>query len=194
MVLDGTQDKISAPPAPDAATGQYEIDPAIVDHMEFYLLNYFKPALAQQTRAVSAGRAVFHRIACASCHVSDLTINHDRRVADVETVYDPVRSTFNTLFATATALITAWDDGSGYPMLKRPQGSAFLVKNIFTDFKRHDLGPNFYERNYDGTLQKLFLTLPLWGVCQTRPYGYDGSSMRITNCIMDNSGVCQSTL
>jgi hypothetical protein len=23
----------------------------------------------------------------------------------------------------------------------------FVVRNIFTDFKRHDLGPNFHERN-----------------------------------------------
>jgi di-heme oxidoreductase (putative peroxidase) len=191
MVLDGAQDKISAPPAPDAATGQYEIDPAIVDHTEFYLLNYFKPALGQQTRAVSVGRAVFHRIGCASCHVSDLTINHDRRVADVETVYDPVRSTFNTLFATATALITIWDDGSGYPMLKRPQGSAFLVKNIFTDFKRHDLGPSFYERNYDGTLQKVFLTRPLWGVGSTGPYGHDGRSMTLDDVILRHGGEAQ---
>src|SRR5947207_5957153 len=39
MVLDGSQDIISASPSPDTQTGQYEIDPAIVDHLEFYLLN-----------------------------------------------------------------------------------------------------------------------------------------------------------
>ena len=43
----------------------------------------------------------------------------------------------------------------------------FLVKNIFTDFKRHDLGPSFYERNYDGTMQKQMMTRPLWGVAST---------------------------
>ena len=42
-----------------------------------------------------------------------------------------------------------------------------LVKNIFADFKRHDLGTNFYERNYDGTLQTMFLTRPLWGFSKT---------------------------
>jgi len=39
MVLDGAKDKISAPPAPDPNNGN-EIDPALVDHLEFYLLNY----------------------------------------------------------------------------------------------------------------------------------------------------------
>lgn len=29
--------------------------------------------------------------------------------------------------------------------------ASFLVKDIFTDFKQHDLGTNFYERNWDGT-------------------------------------------
>jgi hypothetical protein len=38
------------------------------------------------------------------------------------------------------------------------------VKDIFADVKLHDLGSNFYERNWDGTLQKQFLTRPLWGV------------------------------
>src|SRR5207253_669686 len=48
MVLDGTQDKISPPPAADASSCQYEIDPAIVDHLEFYLLNYFKAGTGKQ--------------------------------------------------------------------------------------------------------------------------------------------------
>jgi hypothetical protein len=54
MVLDGNLDAISPLPGPDAETGQYEIDPAIVDHLEFYLLNYFKPGLGQQTMTTPA--------------------------------------------------------------------------------------------------------------------------------------------
>lgn len=46
MVLDGSKDKISASPAPDTANGK-QIDPALVDHLEFYLLNYFKPGFPQ---------------------------------------------------------------------------------------------------------------------------------------------------
>jgi len=192
MVLDGSQDVISPPPAPDAETGQYEIDPAIVDHLEFYLLNYFKPGLGKQDTATNLGRMVFNKIGCSSCHISDLLINHDRRVADLETVYDPVRGNFNNLFATATAFINSLDDGSGYQTLKQPQQNSFLVKNIFTDFKRHDLGPNFYERNYDGTLQKVFLTRPLWGVGSTGPYGHDGRSMTLDDVILRHGGESQT--
>ena len=78
---------------------------------------------------------------------------------------------FNRLFAAATPLHGSVDDGSGFPTLKPPLGGPFLVENIFTDFKRHDLGPAFHERNFDGTTQTEFITEPLWGVGSTPPYG-----------------------
>jgi len=190
MVLDGSKDKIEAPPAPDLHNGN-EIDPALVDHLEFYLLNYFKPAIYKQTQSTERGRRVFNQIGCASCHVSDLTINRDRRVADLETAYDPTRGIFNSMFATATPLFKVVDDGSGNPPLKMPAGDPFVVKNIFTDFKRHDLGPNFYERNWDGTTQKTFLTRPLWAVGSTGPYGHDGRSITLNEVILRHGGEAQ---
>jgi len=191
MVLDGSKDKISPPPAPDPVNGN-EVDPAIVDHLEFYLLNYFKPGHDVQSSATTHGRAVFNRIGCASCHMADLTINHDRRVADVETVNDPVNGIFNTLFATATTIFQDVSDGSGYPDLKLPLGNSFVVKDLFTDFKRHDLGTNFYERNWDGTLQTMFMTRPLWGVGTTGPYGHDGRSNTLTDVILRHGGEAQT--
>lgn len=191
MVLDGSLDKIEAPPPPDPTNGN-EIDTAIVDHLEFYLLNYFKPGHYQDTDSTNNGRQVFSQVGCTSCHIPDLQINHDRRVADVETVYDPVNGIFNTLFATATPLFNTVADSSGFPALKLPQLQPFLVKDIFTDFKRHDLGLNFSERNYDGTLQKLFLTRPLWGVGSTGPYGHDGRSINLTEVILRHGGEAQA--
>jgi CxxC motif-containing protein (DUF1111 family) len=156
--------------------------------MEFYLLNYFKPATYEQTATVASGRGTFQDIGCAQCHIADLQIEHDRRVADVETAFDPINGIFNNLFATATGLFNSVDDGSGYPTLKRPANSSFLARNIFTDFKRHDLGPSFYERNYDGTIRKQFLTTPLWGVGTTAPYGHDGRSINLREVILRHGG------
>ena len=187
MVLDGSMDKISAPPAPDPVNGN-EIDPALVDHLEFYLLNYFKPGHGPQNSFTSRGRTLFTKIGCATCHIANLTINHDRRVADVETVYDPVNGVFNTLFATANPLYYSHDDGSGYPVLKLPLGNPFVVQDIFTDFKRHDVGSGFYERNWDGTLQTQFLTRPLWGVGSTSPYGHDGRDNSLSDVILRHGG------
>ncbi len=194
LVLNGALDAIPAPPAAnpnDDADGDgvfNELDTALVDHMEFYLLNYFKPATYQLTNAANQGRSIFTQIGCGSCHVAELTIQHDRRVADVETVYDPVNGIFNDLFSTAAGRFTATNDGSGHPTLKLPAGNSFVVKNFFSDLKRHDLGPNFWERNYDGTIVKEFVTEPLWGVATTAPYGHDGRSINLTEVILRHGG------
>ena len=194
LVLDGSLDRIEAPPTsdptadPDGDGIVNEIPESVVDHLEFYLLNYFKAGTYQQTQQTANGRKAFNRIGCASCHMADLTVNRDRRVADVETGYDPVNGIFNNLFATATPLFTAIDDGRGLPSLKLPAGNAFVVRNIFTDFRRHDVGPDFYERNYDGTLRTEFLTTALWGVGTTMPYGHDGRSINLAEVILRHHG------
>jgi hypothetical protein len=194
MVLDGSLDKIEAPPItdngadPDGDGINNELPTSIIDHEEFYLLHYFKPAVYQQTENTRKGRKLFDKIGCGSCHVADLLIEHDRRVADLDTVYDPVRGNMNHLFATANAFLHEINDGSGFPSIKVPNGGPFLVKDIYTDFKRHDLGVNFYERNYDGTLQKQFLTRPLWGVGTTSPYGHDGRSINLNEVILRHGG------
>src|SRR4029434_10671050 len=133
---------------------------------------------------VTSGRAKFQEIGCAQCHIPDLQITRDRRVADLETVYDRENGIFNNLFGTANGLFTEHDDASGFPTLKQPANRRFVVRNIFTDFKRHDLVSNFYERNYDGTNQKMFLTTPLWGVGSTAPYGHDGRSINLREVIL----------
>jgi mono/diheme cytochrome c family protein len=198
MILDGALDQIEAPTAHDAlddsdADGKVdELPTALVDYMEFYLLNYFKPATYRQTSATASGFKKFTQAGCATCHVPDLTINSDRRVADVETVYDPTRGIFNSLFATASPRYADKDDGSGYPTLKKPSGQPFLVRNIFADFKRHDLGPAFHERNFDGTMTTAFMTEPLWGVGSTAPYGHDGRSVNLPEVILRHGGEAQA--
>jgi len=66
-----------------------------------------------------------------------------------------------------------------------------FAQNIFTDFKRHDLGPNFYERNYDGTLQQQFLTRPLWGIGAKSSFGHDGRSISLDEVILRHGGEAQ---
>lgn len=199
MVLDGSLDKIEAPPSPEAGADPdgdgitNELPVSLVDHEEFYLLHYFKPAVYKQTEETRKGRRLFDRIGCASCHVADLQIEHDRRVADLDTVFDPVRGNFNNLFATATAFIQEVHDNSGFPSIKKPAGGPFLVTNIFSDFKRHDVGPAFYERNYDGSLTTEFLTRPLWGVGTTSPYGHDGRSINLHEVILRHGGEAQAS-
>ena len=194
LVFDPSRDKIKRPPTCSKTEDNdgdgivNEIDAALLDHMEFYLLNYFKPGTGERSRRLEQqGESLLERSGCTACHIQDLKINVDRRVADVETQFDRQKGIFNRLFATATTLFTAVNDGQPFPQLV-PQEKPFVVRNIFTDLKRHDLGPAFHERNYDGTLQTKFLTTPLWGVGSTAPYGHDGRSINLKEVILRHGG------
>jgi cytochrome c peroxidase len=160
--------------------------------MEFYLLNYFKPGTGQTTKRTKQGLALMHGLECTTCHIQNLRIQHDRRVADIETSFDPDRGIFNRLFAKATTLFKVIKDGQNYPKLL-PKKEPFLVRNIFADFKRHDLGPGFHERNYDGTLLTKTMTEPLWGVATTAPYGHDGRSINLEEVILRHGGEAQAS-
>jgi hypothetical protein len=190
--FDPRSDRFERPPAcdepdPDGDGFTDEIDPALVDHMEFYLLNYFKPGLGAQTLRTRRGQERLETIGCTDCHVRDLVIESDRRVADVETVHDPARGIMNRLYATAEPRFVALEDGGAYPLLL-PAAQRFVVRNLYADFKRHDLGPAFHEREYDGTYQKEFLTEALWGVGSTSPYGHDGRSINLEEVILRHGG------
>src|SRR5262245_7513784 len=213
MVLDGRADTLESPPVVNVLHDSdndgvaNEIPTSIVDFMEFYLLHYFKAGLGENSPeaiqpgsgfpAPTAGEAAdglnqFRAIGCASCHIQNLTINRDRRVADLETRFDPFRGNpINNLFAMATAFFAPINDGSSHPPIKRPNFGSFVVRNIFTDFKRHNLGPNFNEINYDGTIRTEFLTTPLWGLGSTGPYGHDGRSMTLKDGILRHGGEAQ---
>jgi len=197
IVLDGNLDHVEAPPVPnpgldpDGNVPGAELPTAVVDYLEFYLLNYFRPAVTQQTPFTRLGLLKFKAIGCASCHVPDLPLDRDRRVADVATRFDPRRGVFNRLFATATTLVQRLDDLTGLPPLQQPNLQPFVVSNIFTDFRRHDLGPSFYERNWDGTVQTEFMTRALWGVGSRAAYGHDGRSVTLEDAILRHGGEAQ---
>lgn len=131
-------------------------------------------------------------IGCTSCHVEQMEITHDRRIADVETAFDPERGRLNRLFADAITLFELVPDQSSLPQLV-PIGEPFLVENLFSDFKRHDLGPNFHERDYDGSTQRGFLTEALWGVGSTPSYGHDGRSINLEEVILRHGGEAEES-
>jgi hypothetical protein len=191
MVLNGLTDRLERLPAEEGDLGTIEQRTALVDFLEFYLFSYFKPGTGEMTSDARRGRRIMSDIGCTTCHVADLTVARDRRVADVETTFDPARGNMNRLFATAS-LRLANPESLGQPLVtKVPSNLPFLVKNIFTDFKRHDLGPAFHERNYDGSIRTHFLTTPLWGVGSTAPYGHDGRSINLTEVILRHGGEAQ---
>ncbi len=67
MLLDGRADRIEAPPVANpyrdinGNVSGGELPTAIVDYLEFYLLNYFKPATYKQTDATRRGLQTFRQ-------------------------------------------------------------------------------------------------------------------------------------
>jgi hypothetical protein len=223
MVLNGAVDFVENAPVSspsDDADGDgvtNEVPVSIIDFMEFYLLNYFKAGTGRQTKESLLGRALFSSIGCSDCHKPNLTINHDRRVADVETVHNPADGNpLNNMFATASLRVvpnaalpaiigTGTAAAPEHPQGLSPSGASFVVRNFFADLKRHDLGPNFHERNYVGNVAQvsplvepphdpvtnfttLFITEPLWGVGDTPSYGHDGRSGNLRDVILRHGG------
>jgi CxxC motif-containing protein (DUF1111 family) len=63
------------------------------------------------------------------------------------------------------------------------------IVNIFSDLKRHDLGPEVAESVDEvGTGASVFITQPLWGAGSTAPYMHDGRSPTITDAILQHGG------
>jgi hypothetical protein len=200
MELNGKEDVIQGPPVQNSQQDGdgdgvvNEIPTSIVDFEEHYLLNYFPAARGEITDEVAKGAKYFEEINCSRCHVPSMQIDRDRRVATFETNFEPnpaVSNPFNRLFVKHTALFNEVDDGTGLPKLKVPKFLPFQVNNLLTDFKRHDLGPNFHEIQFNGQITREFLTMALHGVGTSAPYGHDGRSATLTDVILRHGGAAQ---
>ena len=199
IVLDGTIDGPLAAPQrefvdDDLLVGgefEYEVDTPILDFLEFFLLNNPPPAIYRQTAETRAGKDRLVEFGCTTCHVPDLQIDVDRRVMHAETVYTPNSGGHNSLFTTVTPLYDEVDDGLGLPTLKLPRGEPFLVEGIYSDFKRHDLGPNDWGVEHEGGIQKEQVTRPLWGVGSTAPYRVGCRFVTLEEVILAHGGDAQ---
>ena len=198
MRFDPALDKLTVPPAcsasadPDVDGVVNEIDPALLDYMEFYLLNYFKPGQTEVNGLAERGLELMNEIGCVDCHRQNLVIRHDRRVADVETTHDTELGIMNRLYSVVEPKFAVIEDGAKHPQLA-PLGDQFVVRNIFADFRRHDLGPAFHEVQHDGSIVREFMTEPLWGVATTPPYGHDGRSINLKEVILRHGGEAQAS-
>jgi len=169
MVLDGSQDAIEAPPGPTPYDIAQPQSTALLDYLEFLPAQLFPGGLLSTDHADPERKS-------HTCR--------DR----MHGVSQAEPSRFGTtgawpMFKPSTIRHAVFSTGCLRPRphrskpsttatrrpLKQPIGGQFVVSNIYTDLKRHDLGPNFHERNYDGTTRTQFMTPPLWGVGALRP-------------------------
>jgi hypothetical protein len=69
-----------------------------------------------------------------------------------------------------------------------PRRQAYTIRGIYSDFKYHDMGRDFYQMQFDGSVIRMWRTPPLWGVGTTAPYGHDGASLDLDAVIRRHGG------
>ncbi|HEX4951999.1 MAG TPA: di-heme oxidoredictase family protein [Thermoanaerobaculia bacterium] len=162
---------------PDGDGHPTELSQGDVDAAEWAMLQAPAPAVAA-TPESERGRSVLAAVGCQRCHVETWRIEArdpsrglagDRRFFDLAVTSRPGPDGRPELVGRLRRLDQVLPDGR-----RVPRGDAFDVERVYSDFQQWDLGPAFWERRFDGSLQKEHRTSPLWGVGSTAPYGHSG--------------------
>jgi hypothetical protein len=179
-----------------------EISEGDLDVAEWYELNHPSPARGKQTTEVKEGEKLFHKIGCTSCHLPDWhLLPHDPGAKDYTQKFDGDRRFFDLQVAwndktdrlegKVVYLADKLKDAKGVRWVPRRGG--YTIRGIYSDFKFHDVGPDFYQMQFDGSLVKKWKTAPLWGVGSTAPYGHDGANMDLDGVIRRHGGEALET-
>lgn len=168
-----------------------ELTEGDVDAAEFYMLHSPAPAV-RATRRSELGRTILKSVGCTRCHVENWKIEAkdkvkgftgDRRLFDLVT-----RSLVDKdgVPQIVGSLVPLYDrlPGGEY----RPKYGALIVRRIYSDFKQWDIGSEFHERRFDGSLQREHRTTPLWGAGSTAPYGHSGQYLTLDDVIRAHAG------
>jgi CxxC motif-containing protein (DUF1111 family) len=160
-----------------------EIDSGMLTTVVGYLAQLEVPAMRPPrdpglVDAWAAGRSHFDTIGCARCHVPTLELENptlDARAPDAKG---------------ATFMIDVARDGDGPKIEPKHAGAKtpYLV-HLFSDLKRHDMGPALATPSAQGTIPaQVFLTRPLWGLAETAPYLHDGRAPTLHEAIALHGG------
>jgi hypothetical protein len=177
---------------PDRDGHLEEITGGDLDLIEWYQLNHPRPARGPRTARVMKGERLFEKIGCAGCHVPDWRLpaadpqnpdytrryTGDRRFFDLETRIDGSGELVGRLRMLAERQEGRWV----------PRRGAFTIRGLYSDLRYHDLGPDCFQMQYDGSTLTRFRTPPLWGVGSTAPYGHDGSALSLDTIIRRHGG------
>lgn len=179
---------------PDRDGTVNELTEGDVDAAEFYMLHSPAPAV-RSTPLTERGRQILLNAGCGRCHTENWTLfprdaakgfAGDRRLFSVSTKSQSDSDGVPRLSATLVRRHQTNANGTVTPLY----GGA-SVERIYSDFKQWDIGQRFYERRFDGSLQKEHRTAPLWGVGSTAPYGHTGEFQTLDEVIRAHAGAAE---
>jgi Di-haem oxidoreductase, putative peroxidase len=170
-----------------------EITEGDLDMVEWYLLNHPAPTRGPATRDAAKGELLFRAVGCTSCHTPDWqllaagppSIDYTQRFAGDRRFFD-LKVRFNEETDRLEGKLVNLADRRGQRLV--PRRGAFTVRGVFSDFRYHDVGPDFYQMQFDGSVVRRWRTPPLWGVGCTAPYGHDGANLDLHSVIKRHGG------
>jgi hypothetical protein len=179
-----------------------EITEGDLDVVEWYLLNHPAPGRGRMTSDVVQGERHFHAAGCASCHIPDWHLfaynptardyteryDGDRRFFELEVAYNDKSERMEGKLHYLSDPSPLSAKGKGDPKRWLPRRGSYTVRGVYSDFKYHDVGPDFYQLQFDGSVIRKWRTPPLWGVGTTAPYGHDGASLDLDAVIRRHGG------
>ena len=131
--------------------------------------------------AAAQGRVVFEELGCAGCHVPTLTTRS--RVLNYrfpEIHEDPGANVFYSVDLSSAP--------AGFP---KARGGGIAVP-LYSDLKRHDMGPGLAETFTGDERDHEFITARLWGVADTAPYLHDGRALTLHEATSLHGGEAQA--
>ncbi len=170
-----------------------EISEGDLDLGEWFMLNAPRPAFAGTEGEYRKGLHLMRKMRCTQCHVDNWKImaegergvgTGDRRFIDFAAKWNPKEK---RLEGRLTELFQKVGDS-----YERQLGS-FHVHGMFADFRHHDMGKGFEEKDFGGNLNRLWRTAPLWGVGSGFPWGHDGQSLTLEDAILRHGGEARAS-
>ena len=123
----------------------------------------------------------FGHVGCARCHIPDLvTDNRSLPLASPEVASAPHDNVYLEVDLREVGF--------------RPLGNRSVVVSLFSDLKRHAMGPRLAETFERGgeIAQDEFITARLWGISDTAPYLHDGRATTLYQAIEFHGGEAQA--
>ena len=125
------------------------------------------------------GLYVFYDVGCASCHVPQMTTRSSRLpLAFPEVATDPEANVYMEINLRKMGFKPRFGGGVAVP--------------LFSDLKRHKMGPELAETFSAGEIPNdEFITARLWGIADTAPYMHDGRATTLEDAIKIHGGEAQ---
>jgi hypothetical protein len=132
-----------------------------------------------------AGFQTFMDIGCADCHRPELiTESHFLPLAHPE---EPTNPWANVYLEIDLRTQVGKNQNEGFE-----QSGTGVIVPLFSDLKRHDMGPRLEETFERGEVSnRQFITARLWGIADTGPYLHDGRATTLSEAIEFHGGEAQ---